>query len=236
MNDIHINYILNNMTEETHLQAETQKQSILILLSNLISYTIQPLLIPTIAFALILFGYPSIFSDYSFKVKINLILFIGLITCLMPVLTILIMKRFGLIATIMMKKRSDRYIPMIVTTTIYTAFAFFLVTKFPINPLFSSVMVSIAFITFIATFITFFWQISAHSASIGGLLSLIFLLNIHLESEIMFAIMLLLFIIGGFVMSARLYLNAHNFSQVLAGFSLGFITNHFVILRLFGEI
>lgn len=97
-------------------------------------------------------------------------------------------------------------------------------------------MVSIAFVTFATAFVTYFWQISVHSASIGGLLSLMILLNIHINNELMFACMMLLIIAVGIVMSARLYLNAHSIWQVLAGFVLGFGLNLFVILRLFGEI
>jgi membrane-associated phospholipid phosphatase len=53
---------------------------------------------------------------------------------------------------------------------------------------------------------------------------------------LMYAAMLLLTIIAGVVMSARLYLNAHSLAQVVVGFVLGFVVNLLVILRLFGEI
>ena len=216
-------------------QNEAPKTALTVI-ANLVSLVMQPLLVPTMAFTIILFGFPTLFAGFSASVKANLLLFICLITLIIPVLTILVLHRFGMISTLMMKKRQERFVPMIIVAFIYMSLAFLLVVKLPINPLLTSVMVSIAFVTIATTFVTFFWQISAHSASMGGLMSLIFLLNVHLDNELMFAVMLLSLIVVGIVMSARLYLNAHTLGQVIAGFALGFITNHLVILRLFGEI
>lgn len=212
------------------------KPSALEIISNMVSIVLQPLLMPTLAYAIILFGFPTLFANYNFIVKINLLLFVCLVTMIVPVLAILLLKQFGVISTLMMKERKERFIPMFFTSIIYLSFAYLLVTKFHINPLFSSIMVSIAFVTFATAFVTYFWQISVHSASISGLLSLMILLNIHINNELMFAFMMLLIIAVGVVMSARLYLNAHSIWQVIAGFVLGFGLNLFVILRLFGEI
>lgn len=215
---------------------ENNERPLLVLLSNVVSMVLQPLVIPTLAFGVILFGFPTLFGGYSFKIKMNLLVFVNLITMVIPILFILILKRLGFIKSLQMKDRTERIIPMMVVSGIYVSLAVLLVTRLHINPVFSSVMVSIALVTAMVTVVTFFWQMSAHSASIGGLLSLLFLLNAHIENELMYAAMLLLTIIAGLVMSARLYLNAHSLAQVVVGFVLGFVVNLLVILRLFGEI
>jgi membrane-associated phospholipid phosphatase len=215
---------------------ENNERPLLVLLSNVVSMVLQPLVIPTLAFGVILFGFPTLFGGYSFKIKMNLLVFVNLITMVIPILFILILKRLGFIKSLQMKDRTERIIPMMVVSGIYVSLAVLLVTRLHINPVFSSVMVSIALVTAMVTVVTFFWQMSAHSASIGGLLSLLFLLNAHIENELMYAAMLLLTIIAGVVMSARLYLNAHSLAQVVVGFVLGFVVNLLVILRLFGEI
>lgn len=215
---------------------ENNERPLLVLLSNVVSMVLQPLVIPTLAFGVILFGFPTLFGGYSFKIKMNLLVFVNLITMVIPILFILILKRLGFIKSLQMKDRTERIIPMMVVSGIYVSLAVLLVTRLHINPVFSSVMVSIALVTAMVTVVTFFWQMSAHGASIGGLLSLLFLLNAHIEDELMYAAMLLLTIIAGLVMSARLYLNAHSLAQVVVGFVLGFVVNLLVILRLFGEI
>jgi membrane-associated phospholipid phosphatase len=215
---------------------ENNERPLLVLLSNVVSMVLQPLVIPTLAFGVILFGFPTLFGGYSFKIKMNLLVFVNLITMVIPILFILILKRLGFIKSLQMKDRTERIIPMMVVSGIYVSLAVLLVTRLHINLVFSSVMVSIALVTAMVTVVTFFWQMSAHSASIGGLLSLLFLLNAHIENELMYAAMLLLTIIAGVVMSARLYLNAHSLAQVVVGFVLGFVVNLLVILRLFGEI
>lgn len=208
----------------------------LAIIANTVSIIFQPLLMPTLAFAILLYGYPTLLPDYSFKVKLNLLIFIALITLLVPVLAILILYKSGLVSSLMMKERKERFLPMFFTSIIYAALAYLFLTKLYINPLFSNVMISIAFVTFITSFITYFWQISVHSTSVGGLVSLLFLLNIHVENESMFILMLGLITLSGIVMSARLYLNAHNIWQVMVGYAIGFGVNISIILRLFGEI
>jgi membrane-associated phospholipid phosphatase len=222
--------------QATTPQENNERPLLLVLLSNVVSMILQPLVIPTLAFGVILFGFPTLFGGYSFKIKMNLLVFVNLITMVIPILFILMLKRFGFIKSLQMKDRTERIIPMMVVSGIYVSLAVLLVTRLHINPVFSSVMVSIAFVTAMVTMVTFFWQISAHSASVGGLLSLLFLLNAHIENGLMYAAMLLFIIVSGVVMSARLYLNAHSLAQVVAGFVLGFVINLLVILRLFGEI
>jgi membrane-associated phospholipid phosphatase len=222
--------------EINHTAIPADRPNALKVIAHLVSFVMQPLFVPMMAFALILFGFPTLFAGFSFKVKMNILVFIGLITLVIPVLTVLLLKRLGLIPSVLMHERKDRFVPMMLTSGIYMALAFLLVTRLHINPLFSTVMVSIACVTVAVTFITFFWKISAHSTSLGGLFSLLFLLNMHVDNELTFAIMLLLLIVIGIVMTARLYLQAHSVWQVLSGFILGFTLNILVVLRLFGEL
>lgn len=220
-----------NMISSTH----NERPTALKVMANVVSFVMQPLFVPLMAFALILFGFSTLFAGFSFKVKMNLLVFIGLITLVIPVLSVLLLKRLGMIQSVLMDERKDRIVPMMLTSGIYMALSFLLVTRLQINPLFSTVMLCIACVTVAVTFITFFWKISAHSAALGGLFSLLFLLNMHLDNELTFAMMLLLLIVLGVVMSARLYLQAHSVWQVLFGFVLGFALNGFVFFRLFGE-
>ena len=69
--------------------------------------------------------------------------------------------------------------------------------------------------------INIFWKISVHMASIGAMLGLLIIANFanYLDSRLMIAGIIL---IAGIVASARLFANAHNISQIVSGFVLGF--------------
>ncbi|MEY3412584.1 MAG: hypothetical protein RIQ70_1272, partial [Bacteroidota bacterium] len=130
---------------------ENNERPLLVLLSNVVSMVLQPLVIPTLAFGVILFGFPTLFGGYSFKIKMNLLVFVNLITMVIPILFILILKRLGFIKSLQMKDRTERIIPMMVVSGIYVSLAVLLVTRLHINPVFSSVMVSIALVTAMVT-------------------------------------------------------------------------------------
>jgi membrane-associated phospholipid phosphatase len=69
--------------------------------------------------------------------------------------------------------------------------------------------------------INYFWKISAHMASIGAFLGLLVVLSIYLQTDLRFLIILGM-LVAGLTGSARLFANAHTFSQLVAGFCLGF--------------
>jgi len=74
----------------------------------------------------------------------------------------------------------------------------------------------------LALIITFFWKISLHMAGISGVIGGLLILSIKFGLGIS-PFLLIAIVAAGFVASARLYLNAHNPSQIFVGFAIGFI-------------
>ena len=72
--------------------------------------------------------------------------------------------------------------------------------------------------------ISFYWKISAHSVGIGGVIGMLMVLNTQFEGNVLLYPIVGLIVVGGFVISARLALQAHTLAETAAGFLMGFAT------------
>ena len=121
-----------------------------------------------------------------------------------------------------MEERRERLWPLIFTAVYYGAtvywFAFRLQASTPMLAILTSIFCTIAAMTII----TFFWKISVHSAGAwGGVGILLSILHNSAEYQLLW-ILLTAILLAGIISSARLYLRAHNFAQVMVGGFAGF--------------
>lgn len=147
---------------------------------------------------------------------------------LVPIFLILTMYNLGIIRDIKLDNKSERRWPMIASTVIYIAFTYLLVGRTPlIIPL---IMTGITFTLAIITIITRFWKISAHSAGAAGTSAFLLLCVMRFgEINLLFPALVLV-VLTGILISARLYLNAHTPKQIIAGVALGIAVSFGVYL------
>lgn len=207
------------------------------LASQIISWVFMPLLMPIYALLLVMFIPSNIdfiqntqcmfAMDFQFK---KAFLYMFLIFCVLaPGVSILILKRRGIIDSIDMDTQKERYIPILVMF-IYCLVLFFyinylinvnrlIVPKFLTTLPLSGVAVTAVFII-----VNRWRKISIHAAASGILVGFILAYILQqIEYELwVFTVSLL---VTGVVMSARLYLQKHTFSEVIIGWLIGsFIT------------
>jgi membrane-associated phospholipid phosphatase len=103
---------------------------------------------------------------------------------------------------------------------------FLFYNKLPLSENFNKLMVIVTALVVVSTLITFFYKISIHSVAVSGLIGIMLPLNKAIEYNVLLWPTAIVLVIAGLVMSARLYLNAHTFNEVLTGaltgFSIGF--------------
>ena len=121
-----------------------------------------------------------------------------------------------------METLADRQKPFILTTLVYTLATLFFFFKMRQLPEISLMMIGITMSIALVTVISLSWQISAHGTGIGGMLGSVMALLVKTGAAGLFWPMLGLLATAGFLMSARLQLNAHTPKQIIAGLSLGF--------------
>jgi len=189
-------------------------------LAAVVSWIFQPLLMPLFGITFLLSMPVYQISFMPSQVKWFVLASITLFSVILPILGILLMKRFGLIESIMMDKREDRSIP-----TIFTLVCFFinywLLTRLQLPVLFYTYMLAGILSLLFGLMITRHWKVSMHMIGVGGLCGLVILTGLVWPVSVGFSLGLSL-ILAGFVGTSRVMLGAHIPSQVYVGFGIGF--------------
>lgn len=84
-----------------------------------------------------------------------------------------------------------------------------------------------------ATIVTFFYKLSVHSLAMWGAVGMMLPMNKISEVGTLLIPTVTVIMIAGFVMSARLALNAHTPREVLVGSTSGFAIGFFGMIVLF---
>lgn len=202
--------------------------------ARFISTVLSPLLTPSYGVFMALSISPKVLDTTGSR--INLLLIIFGITCVLPIATIAVLHNFKIIKDKRLLKRGERLIPYITGVIYYLVAVWYMAYTHEPQWL---VMFAAggALACLISTLVNIKWKISAHMAGIGGLLALLWQLD-AMELEVISPVWMLFFIlltIGlcGALGSARMLLKRHTLMQVFAGFFNGFLCVS-LMMRLFG--
>lgn len=207
------------MTEQ-----ESDKNRAAAVTAHILSDAFSPLLTPTLAMAATLWltNLRYLPSGVLWWALIG----VFLITGMLPALLIFWLIRKGKVSDTSISNPKQRFVPYSFAILCYIGAAVFVTTLhaptwMPVFFLAASV------VTALSMLITRWWKISAHSASAGGVAALVYWLvfNGYLNISPMFWLSAA-FIIVGLVGWARLYLNHHTPTQVLAGAVMAFIIEY----------
>ncbi len=185
---------------------------------KIISYTFQPLVMPTIG--MILLMQIPLFQFFGFTYRMIAVVGTLLFTGIFPALPILMMMRKGQIRDLFISRREERTMPYLFSFLAYVFWVLFLwrTLQFPME--FISVAIGVVVALVLMVFINLQWKISAHAAGMGGfvgcILGVSYLIGINPLGLIIVSLL-----ISGLVAISRVYLKAHTLSQVIGGFSLG---------------
>lgn len=196
-------------------------------IARLISIILHPIFIPVISFYLSIKMVPDLnFTIANYQNYILLILIIC--TIMLPVLCMLFLIKFDVISSLEMTKNQERPIPLILTSG-FLILSLKLTEKLLVfTPVLKKELVGAIIIILLASIISKFWKISLHMLGVGGLIGVLVSLQYlygGLSSMIIYFIL-----IAGITAMARIYIKAHNHSQIYVGFIVGFIIECVIIL------
>lgn len=146
-----------------------------------------------------------------------------------PAVSMLIMIKYGMLTSIELRNRKERFGPYLLVIFYYVLSYTMLRWKVPHLPntvysFFLSVIVSLA----ISLFINSYWKISVHMLAQGGVFGTLLALNvIHPNLDMIYPVLSI--VMAGMTAYSRLYLEAHTHGQVYAGFCLGALVNWIII-------
>ena len=185
-----------------------------------ISIVCHPVFVNLITFTLMLQTHPYLKAGLSGEAKWFYTLFIFITTSMIPLFVVVIRKALGYTSSIMLDNSDDRHIPYITAAFAYL-FGYYLFGTIGSPKPIQAFMLAMATITITLLVVNFFTKISAHATACGALCAVaiklqpLALINLSL-------IIPILFVISGFISSARLILQAHDLKQIYAGFLTGF--------------
>ena len=204
-------------------------------LARIVSILFHPLLLATYLFALFIFLFPVALEPLKSEGHFNFLLLIFCITFALPALNVGMFRMMGTIKTLEMKEKRERILPFIFITILYitVTYLFYSKTHLGLHHNLLKFLIIIDALVLIATLTTFFYKVSVHSLAAWGMIGILIPLNKVLEDNTLFYPTLIIIVIAGVVMSARLKLNAHTPREVLVGSVLGFATSFVAMVILF---
>lgn len=196
-------------------------------LAIILSVVFHPLIITTYLFALLFFLAPDLVGVSAFEMPAlgSLLMLLWLNTFIAPAIMMFYFKKMGMITSLYVEDAAERRIPYVACVIIYGLATYLFGWQLqPIGELAPQISVILASVTFslaLIAMVSYFWKISAHATGIGGTIGMLSGLMIRFDESALLAPLILTILIGGWLMSARLQLNAHTPSQIAAGVFCG---------------
>ena len=201
------------------------------LFMKIISVVFHPLLIATYLSAILFKKAPELFPRIIPEASSQFILVIFITTCLMPALSIFLLRSFSYISNLELTHRNERIRPFIFIVAYYAIASYLFKAKLAMGPIFMTVMIGVTILIAILLIITRWFKISIHAAAIWGGVGYVSAMAVALNLDLGW-IYYLIIVVAGLTSTSRLYLGYHQPKEVWIGTIVGF-TYSFLTLYLF---
>ncbi|WP_235298432.1 hypothetical protein [Portibacter marinus] len=207
-------------------------------IAHVISFIFHPLIIISYLLMLLLIINPYLFSVQNERALNILIIYVVMLTIIMPGLTVMLMRAMGFVNSIHLKERTERIIPLIITGGFYLWLFVNIYENTTIPLAFSIFVLGSTIGLFLTFFFSLFTKVSLHTTGVGGFFVGILLIKYNFSYESFglelgslgsyvvstdILIFLSLFI-AGVVGTSRLLLQAHSLKEVSIGYLIGIIS------------
>ncbi|MGL1885294.1 MAG: PA-phosphatase [Reichenbachiella sp.] len=191
--------------------------------SQVISYVFHPLLISTYTFGLLYYMVPHLIMPLS----VMSLPFLFISTFVIPSISLGVLRASGSISSLKMMNREERLTPFVFISLFFVMTSYMFIFKIGVNSLVATIFVSTTVLILLLTLITIIFKISIHAAAMSGLFGFVLSVMLKVPELSLLYPMLVVLVLTGAVMSARLQLQAHTTKEILAGGLLGFIISFF---------
>ena len=198
--------------------------------SKFISYVFHPIFIPLIILFILFYFTPILANSTSNNICVNSIytLFI-LVYTILPVLTSVVLVKFGLIGSFEMHDNRDRIVPLMMNIIYMIVGGIINSSCLNVFPFVKLIFLAIFIITICALVISFFWKISMHMLAAGNMLAVFVSSNFLIEPNLILVFITLVFAL--IIAFSRYSEGAHTIPQLILGMAIGFCTQVFLVLN-----
>jgi hypothetical protein len=190
----------------------------IIRISKIFSVVFHPVFIPLYGLLLI-YSSPTLLSFIPARMKWTIFLLVLANNVILPLSLTAILYLKGAIKTFNARDRNERVVLLTFALLMYTVTAILLL-KIQVPNLFRAYFIATAFVTLVTLIITAVYRISLHAAGFGGLLSLLVFMIMLYDIRSVWQLVTVV-LIGGGVMSSRLYLDDHTPTETWTGLFAG---------------
>lgn len=208
-------------------------QKTLHIIAQAISILLYPLWIPTIGMILYCLGVSAValpLPPFYWWISCGFTFFV---TAVIPLSLILIGIKCGAITDVYIKTRQQRTTPYIHTIICYCFWIYFLIRTLHAPTFLWVTAIGATADLVLVTLINLKWKISSHLSGLGGLLGGIFSFCLYYSVMPGIALMSVFLLTTLLLMYSRIYLQAHDGWQVVAGFILALLCTFIPNLCLF---
>ncbi|UXX80226.1 PA-phosphatase [Reichenbachiella carrageenanivorans] len=185
--------------------------------SSIISYLFHPLLMPSMTFLIIYWQLPELIKPLTLVT----LPFLFITTFIIPILSVAMLKFSGSVTNFKLDKQEERVMPFSFVTVFYGLTTYLFVFKIQVNEVFALLLIATTLLVSVLTLITVWYKVSIHSAGISGVVGFFLAFGMRFPDSAVLYPLLVLLVVAGLVMSARLKLNAHTPKEVLVGMLIG---------------
>lgn len=189
-------------------------------LAKFVSIIAHPVLLPTLM--LLVFILSGIFKLAAIRADICFFVVFGT-TFILPVLILLILKKFKLIKSLTMERREDRFLPLFLMVIFLYATSRFFIGVIPLL-LYNFYLICNMVLCVVVFWINMYWKISFHGVGWGAFVGMLFIMT-TISSNVYLVYFVVSVLMSGVVGWARLKLKSHSESQVYVGFTVGFFVS-----------
>jgi hypothetical protein len=192
-----------------------------------ISGLFHPVFVNLFGLLAIVFLSPYLSLGLTPNAKFFYIAFMFVTAGVLPILAVLVMRLLGKVQSVLLDVQDERNIPYLITASVYL-FDYYFLSRMHTPSLLRAYILACACIVVAVVIINHFYKISVHGASLGALTAIILTLAQAPLFDLRY-VLLLTFILSGITLSARLFLHAHTFGQVISGWMLGFVIMYLIL-------
>ena len=208
-------------------------------IATILSVVFHPLIITTYLFALLFIVSPDLVGVSALELPAlgSLLLLIFMNTFVAPAVIIYYFQRFGLISSLHVDDLKERRLPYLASIILYGVATYLFGWKLqPIGelaPQISIILGSATVSLILVAVVSLFWKISAHATGIGGATGMITALMMRFDESTLQNPLLIIILLAGLLMSARLQLNAHTPAQISIGLLSGLLISNVAVYYFF---
>lgn len=192
-----------------------------------ISGLFHPVFVNLFGLLAIIFLSPYLSLGLTPNAKFFYIAFMFVTAGILPILAVLVLRVLGKVQSVLLDVQDERNIPYLITASVYL-FDYYFLSRMHTPSMLRAYILACACIVVAVVIINHFYKISVHGASLGALTAIILTLAQAPLFDLRY-VLLLTFILSGITLSARLFLHAHTFRQVINGWMLGFVIMYLIL-------